>query len=117
MAFPQDIDTRLHVLGHAMLAVEKAARRDAILLVDATDRQLRHDFPNSSMSLDELRVQLLSLAVKRRVAVQIGIGDEELQTLERRTDGLIRPDTLGTDATIDEVLAPSAVANFLGVAK
>jgi len=74
MPLLQSSDTRLHVLGHATVAIERAARRGATMMVDIEARRLLADYPNCSMSFPELRDRIVILAARRGVTV----ADEKL---------------------------------------
>ena len=74
MSLLADLDTRLHILGYAGVAIEKAARRKATLVVDVEAARLLYEYPNSSMSLDELRNRMTRLAAQRGVTVELGSG-------------------------------------------
>jgi hypothetical protein len=68
-------DTRLHVLGHATVAIERAARRDDILAVDTVAKLLLARYLRCEMSFDELRDRMIVLAARRGVTLEFGSGD------------------------------------------
>jgi hypothetical protein len=70
MSLLQDSETRLHVLGHAAVAIEKAARHGATIVADAEAKRLLGDYPNCSMSFGELRERIVNLAARRGVTVE-----------------------------------------------
>ncbi len=65
-------DTRMHVLGHAAVAVERAGRRGDTLVVDAEARRLLASYPRCGLSFEELRDRIIILAAKRGVTVEFG---------------------------------------------
>ena len=70
MSLIADLDTRLHILGHVSIAIDKALRRGTTLAVDAESVRLLHKYPQTSMSLGELRNRMMRLAAKRGVTVE-----------------------------------------------
>jgi hypothetical protein len=65
-----DLDTRLQILGHVSIAIDKALRRGTTLAVDAESIRLLGKYPETSMSLGELRDRMTTLAAQHGVMVE-----------------------------------------------
>ena len=72
MSLMADLDTRLHILGHVSIAIDKALRRGTMLAVDAESTRLLGKYPETSMSLRELRDRMTWMAAQRGVVVEPG---------------------------------------------
>ena len=70
MSLIADLDTRLHILGHVSVAIDKALRRGTTLAVDAESVRLLGKYPETSMSLAELRDRMTYLAAQHGVMVE-----------------------------------------------
>jgi len=70
MSLIADLDTRLQILGHVSIAIDKALRRGTTLAVDAESARLLGKYPETSMSLGELRDRMTSMAAQHGVMVE-----------------------------------------------
>jgi hypothetical protein len=70
MSLIADLDTRLLILGHVSLAIDRAQRRGTTLAVDTESARLLGKYPQTSMSLRELRDRMRLLAAQHGVMVE-----------------------------------------------
>ena len=70
MSLGADLDTRLQILAHVSIAIDKARRRGTNLAVDAESARLLSKYPETSMSLAELRDRMARLAARHGVMVE-----------------------------------------------
>jgi len=70
MSLMADLDTRLQILAHVSIAIDKALRRGTTLAVDTESARLLGKYPETSMSLGELRERMTSLASQHGVTVE-----------------------------------------------
>ena len=70
MSLMADLDTRLQILAHVSIAIDKARRRGTPLAVEAESARLLGKYPETSMSLGELRDRMTSMAAQHGVRVE-----------------------------------------------
>ena len=70
MSLGADLDTRLQILAHVSIVIDKARRRGTNLAVDSESARLLGKYPETSMSLAELRDRMTRLAAQHGVMVE-----------------------------------------------